>query len=209
MIYLGSSEITGINVGRTPVQRVYSGGHLVWEAESWDFVDDFERSSIGSAWSGSGGVIDNGTLKKNTSEGTAHYWTAEQFSSDDIDVEVTIGTTQDSVQEGVVKFGGGPGSHFAAIQFSKNRFNAFGFNGGWPNYADFPTQSLADGDRIRVSRRGDNFTVKYNGNQIGSFTSSLGKGTSARRIGVEVKMAMNFLIRWYGPTFDAVRIRAN
>ena len=207
-IFEGNKRVGRVFSGDRAISRVYSGSRLVWESQSWDFFDDFERSTIGSAWSGSGGLIEDGALKKNTTAGTARYMINQRFDSDDITVEVVIGTTQDRAQPAVILIGD-PDGHFVAFQFSKDRFHAFGFDGGWPGYGDFPTQPLDDGDKVTLSRKGTQFKILYNDTQIGTFTSALARGASYRRVGVEVKMALNFFIRWYGPTIDAIRVRAD
>lgn len=204
-----SITAAAIYVGNKPIKEVYAGSSKVWSRESWDFFDDFERSSIGSAWQGSGGLIDGGALKKNTTAGTARYMINQRFDSDDITVEVVIGTTQDRVQPATILIGDPPDGDFVALTFSKDRFHAFGFDGGWPGYGDFPTQPLDDGDKITLSRKGTQFTVFYNDSQVGTFTTALARGAGYRRVGVEVKMALNFFVRWYGPTIDAIRVRAN
>ena len=206
--YEGGTGIGGVYAGSHPIASVYVGSSPVWSAQSWDFVDLFERSTIGSAWSGSGGLIENGALKKNTTAGTGRYIINQRFDSDDITVEVVIGTTQDRAQPAVILIGDPPDGHFVALQFSKDRFHAFGFDGGWPSYGDFPAQPLDDGDKVTLSRKGTQFKVLYNDTQIGTFTSALARGASYRRVGIEVKMDMNFFIRWYGPTIDAMRVRA-
>ena len=206
-IHIDGQGIGSIFVGSQPVAEVYRGADLVWSAQSWDFFDDFERSTIGSAWQGSGGVIVDGALKKNTSAGTARYMINQRFDSDDLTVEVVIGTTQDRAQPAVILIGDPPDGDFVALSFSKDRFHAFGFDGGWPGYGDFPAQPLADGDKITLSRTGTQFTVLYNGTQIGTFTSGIARGAGYRRVGVEVNMALNFFVRWYGPTIDEVRVR--
>lgn len=206
---LGSDEPREVRLGSAPVREVYLGAELLWPTDVWDFQDDFERSTIGSAWTGSGGLIEDGALKKNTTAGTARYMINRRFDSDDLTVEVVIGTTDDRVQAGVILIGDPPDGDFVALSFSKERFHAFGFDGGWPGYGELPLQPLADGDKITLTREGTQFTVLYNDNQIGTFTSALARGANYRRVGVEVKMALNFFIRWYGPTFDEVRVRAN
>lgn len=208
-IFEGNKRVDRVFSGDRAISRVYSGSRLVWESQSWDFFDDFERSTIGSAWSGSGGLIANGALKKNTTAGTARYMINQRFDSDDITVEVVIGTTADRAQPAVILIGDPPDGHFVALSFSKDRFNAFGFDGGWLGYGDFPLQPLDDGDKITLSRTGTQFRVLYNDTQIGTFTSALARGASYRRVGVEVKMALNFFIQWYGPTIDAIRVRAD
>ena len=206
--YEGGTGIGGVYAGSQPIASVYVGSSPVWQSQSWDFSDDFERSTIGSAWSGSGGLIENGALKKNTTAGTARYIINQRFDSDDITVEVVIGTTADRAQPATILIGDPPDGDFVALQFSKDRIHAFGFDGGWPGYGDFPTQPLDDGDKVTLSRKGTQFRVLYNDAQIGTFTSGLARGAGYRRVGVEVKMALNFFIRWYGPTIDAMRVRA-
>ena len=208
-IFPGGMDLSGIQVGQTPVKEVWAGDQLVYQLQQWTFADDFNRSTIGSAWTGSGGVIENGALKKNTTAGTARYTINQTFSTDDLTVEVTIGTTADRVQSGTIIMGD-PDGDFVALTFSKERFHAFGFDrGGWPSYGDFPTQPLDDGDKITLSRSGTWFTVSYNGNVVGTFSTGLARGPNFRKVAVEVKMAVNFFVRWYGPTLDAVKVREN
>lgn len=208
MLRIGNTDVTEVSTGSTPVQRIYSGSDLVWEAESWDFHDDFERTSIGSAWSGSGAVIDNGALKKNTSAGEAIYFSTQQFSSDDFTIEVRLGPVQDLQQFAGVGFGSA--NNYITIDFNQVETKAVYYDGiSWIRVLTFPVQVWDEGDILRWERRGTRSDVWRNGTHIGTFYDSHGMGAGNRSMRLTVNMALNFFLRFYGPTFDDVRVRAN
>ena len=202
-----------IYAGNKPIKEVYAGSSKVWSRESWDFFDDFERSSIGSDWQGSGGLIDgaapNRHLKKNTSAGNTTYWTTRQFDGDDFVVEALLGPVQDAQQVGSILWGNP--NEYVFVEFSKSGNNIIGdYNGSaWTTRATLPAQQWAEGDIIRVERTGTTVRAFRNGAPLATGTSTLGRGAGNRRMALGVRMALNFFIRWYGPTFDEVRVRAN
>lgn len=206
---LGSDEPREAFVGADPVREVYLGADLLWPTDVWDFHDDFERTSIGSAWTGSGGVIDNGALKKNTTAGNTTYWTVQQFDGDDFVVEALLGPVQDSQQAGSILWG--TSNDYVFVEFSKSGNNLIGdYNGSvWSTRATLPARQWDAGDVIRVERTGTTVRAFRNGALLATGTSSLGRGAGKRRMALGVRMALNFFIRWYGPTFDEVRVRAN
>lgn len=206
---LGSDEPREVRLGGTPVREVYLGAELLWPTAQWDFHDDFERASIGSAWTGSGGVIENGALKKNTTAGNTTYWTVQQFGGDDFVVEALLGPVADSVQAGSISWGAP--DDYIFVEFSKSGNNIIGdYNGSvWATRASLPAQQWAAGDVIRVERTGTTVRVLRNGTLLATATSTLGRGEGKRRMALGVRMALNFFVRWYGPTFDEVRVRAN
>ena len=210
-IFPGGNKVGALHVGSRPMGAVYAGSRKVWESVSWDFVDDFERSSIGAAWQGSGGVIagtaPNRHLKKNTSAGSTDYWTAQQFGGDDFVVEALLGPVQDSQQAGSIIWG--TSNEYVFVEFSKSGNNVVGdYNGSvWATRATLPAQQWDAGDVIRVERTGTTVRAFRNGTLLATGTSSLGRGAGKRRMALGVRMALNFFIRWYGPTFDEVRVR--
>ena len=211
-IHIDGQGIGAIYVGGQPVAEVYRGADLVWSAQSWDFFDDFERSTIGSAWQGSGGLIDgtapNRHLKKNTSAGNTAYWTVQQFDGDDFVVEALLGPVQDAQQAGSIVWGSP--TDYVFVEFSKSGNNIIGdYNGSvWTTRASLPAQQWDAGDVIRVERTGTTVRAFRNGTLLATGTSTLGRGAGKRRMALGVRMALNFFIRWYGPTFDEVRVRA-
>lgn len=218
MIYLGGTEISGsdIYIGTERPAAIYVGTEQIWPtdtepAPSWDFFDDFERTSIGSAWTGSGGLIagtaPNRHLKKNTSAGSADYWTVQQFSSDDLTVRATLGPVDDLQQRASVILGSP--AQYVYIEFSKSGGQIGDYNGtSWTQRASVPVLSWAAGDVIEVRRRGTTISVLRNGTQIASGSSSIAIGSAYRRVALSVRMAVNLFVNWYGPTFDDVGIRA-
>lgn len=210
---IGSEEPQEVRLGGTPVREVYLGSELLWPTEQWDFFDDFERSTVGSAWQGSGGVIagtaPNRHLKKNTSAGSTSYWTSQQFDGDDFVAEALLGPVQDAQQAGSILWGNP--QEYLYVEFSKTANNLIGdYNGSvWTRRADLPAQSWGEGDVIRVERTGTTVRVSRNGTLLATATSTLARGVGKRRFGLSVRMDLNFFVRWYGPTFDEVRARTS
>lgn len=216
-IYIGPDEVSAVYIGGTLASAVYIGDVKIWPTgtppgESWDFEDDFERSSIGTTdWTGSGGLIagtaPNRYLRKNSSAGSADYWTTRQFASDDLEAEGLIGPIMDLQQVAAIIFGSS--SRYVALEFSKSVTKAFAYNGSsWPLLRDFGAIPWAEGDLIRLKRSGSTFTLYRNGTSLGTFTSSEGMGPTHRRVALNVRMALN-VISWYGPTWNKISIRAN
>lgn len=212
MIYLGGIEISDIYLGTERPSAIYVGTEKVWPADtepapSWDFFDDFNRASIGSSWTGSGALIEAGALKKNSTAGSADYWTAQQFSSDDLTVRATLGEVQDRQQAASILIGSP--SQYAYIEFGKSGGAIGDYDGTrWNSRATVPAQAWTAGDVIEVRRRGTAITVLRNGTVIASASSSQGIGPAHRRVALSVRMARNLFINWYGPTIDSVGIRA-
>lgn len=214
MIYLGGTEISDIYIGTERPSAIYVGTDKIWPtdtepAPSWDFFDDFERTSLGPDWIGTGALITAGTLRKNTSAGSSRNWLDRTFDSDDIEIEVTIGTTMDNVQLGIMMIGSGiTNDDYVMLEFSKQTMRVRTWTGVFTTVATLPTQSLNDGAVINMKRSGNNFTVTYDGSIIGTFTSAVALGAAYRRVALTVNMANNFFVNWYGPTFDSVGVAA-
>lgn len=212
MIYLGGIEISEIYIGTERPAAIYVGTEKIWPSDtepapSWDFFDDFNRTAIGTAWTGSGGLIDAGVLKKNTTPGSADYWTVQQFSSDDLTVRATLGPIADAQQKAAILIGSTAQNIY--VEFSKQAGIVGAYNGTtWSTLINFGAIAWAAGDVIEVRRRGTSITVLRNGTQIASASSSVAIGSAHRRVALSVKMAENFFVKWYGPTFDDVGILA-
>lgn len=216
-VYVGNSNPRGIYLGVAPVRGIYVGNELIWPPDTdptptpeYDFYDDFERSTLGPDWEGTGALIDAGTLKKSTSAGNSRNWIAQTFDSDDLEIITTIGTTQDDQQLGEILIGSGlPNDDYVRLLFSKQSMRADTWTGAFNTVATLPAQPLNDGDTVGLSRQGDTFTVTYNGNTLGTFTSSVAKGPEYRRVALAVNMALVFIARFYGPTFDDIGVIAH
>lgn len=216
-IFVGDQEPQAIYLGGSLVSEIYKGDEKIWPIWSdpdpqpeWDFFDDFERASLGADWVGTGAVIHEGTLRKSTSSGTSRNWTNRTFDSDDIEVEVTIGTTMDNQQLGIILIGSGVANDdYVMLEFSKQTMRVRTWTGVFSNVATLPTQTLSDGAVINLRRRGNDFTVTYDGGVIGTFTSAVALGADYRRVALTVNMATNFFVNWYGPTFDDVGVLAH
>lgn len=212
MIYLGGTEISEIYIGTERPAAIYVGTEKIWPtdtepAPSWDFFDDFNRAAIGTAWTGSGGLIDAGVLKKNTVAGSADYWTAQQFSSDDLTVRATLGPIQDAAQKAAILIGSTAQNIY--VEFSKQAGILGAYNGTtWSTLTNFGAIAWAAGDVIEMRRRGTTISVLRNGTQIASASSSAAIGSAHRRVALSVRMGENFFVKWYGPTFDEVGILA-
>lgn len=209
---IGGKPVSNVYLGDSQVSGIYLGSKEIWTSRFWDFEDDFERSSIGSAWQGSGGVIagtaPNRHLKKNNTAGSTAYWTAQQFGGDDFVIEALIGPVLDSQQAASIMWG--TPNEYLYVEFSKTRNNIIGDYDGWAwnTRANLPQQSWTEGDTIRVERTGTTVNVFRNGSLLATATSSLARGVGKRRAALSVRMDKNYLLSWYGPTFDEVRVRA-
>lgn len=207
-IYTGSHPIKGVYAGSHPIKEVYAGSRLVWAAKTWDWIDDFERASIGTAWTGSGALITgtapNRYLRKNTAAGSADLWTAQQFSTDDIEVEAVLGPVPDAQQRAAIMLGSSAQNIY--VEFGQ-QFGIIGdYNGSaWTTRTTFGGRTWAQGDIINVRRSFNTITVSRNGSEIATATSTVAKGTNFRRVALSVKMAVN-IFAFYGPGFDTVKI---
>lgn len=212
MIYLGGTEISEIYIGTERPAAIYVGTEKIWPTDTepapvWDFFDDFERASIGSAWTGSGGLIADGALKKNTSSGSADYWTAQQFSSDDLTVRATLGPVTDAQQKAAILIGSTAQNIY--VEFSQQTGIIGAYNGTtWSTLNNFGSIAWAAGDVIEMRRRGTTISVLRNGTQIASASSSVAIGSAHRRVALSVKANTVFITTFYGPTFDDVGILA-
>lgn len=213
MIYSGSTPVAGVYLGDRPVSAVYRGSSKIWPPDTpgeptpptYAFYDDFERATIGSDWQGSGGVIDNGALKKSTTAGNADYWTTRQFDTDDLDVTVTLGPIGDRQQPISVLLGSS--AQYIYVEFSQSSGVLGAYDGStWNILHDYGAISWAEGDTLRVIRSGTTVTMYRNGAEVSTVTTSVALGTAFRRVGLTVRMAENFFTKWYGPTVDAIGV---
>lgn len=216
-IFVGGQPPLAVYLGGSPVTAIYRGNSLIWPPDTgpdptpvWDFYDDFERATLGTNWVGTGAVIYQGTLRKSTTQGNARVWINQTFDSDDIEVEVTIGTTMDAVQLGEILIGSGVANDdYVRLLFSKNSLRADQWTGSFTTIETFSSQPLDDGDVINLRRIGQDFTVTYNGTVVGTFSSSVAMGADYRRVALAVNMDNNFFVNWFGPTFDDVAVLAH
>jgi hypothetical protein len=186
------------------IRRVTLDGVQIWP--SWAFFDDFERSTIGANWQGSGALIELGRLKKNTTNGSADYWTSQQFAGDDLYVRTVLGPIQDAQQRASIILGSP--STYVFVEFSKTGGIIGDYDGWtWTTRATIPSLALATGDVIEVSRVGTTVTLKHNGATVATATSTQGRGVGNRRVGLSVRRDSNFFGTFYGPTFDEVGVR--
>ncbi len=191
------------------VKRIMIGGAEAWSAvkdlltgSGFTIWDDFEASTINTAiWSGSGGLISGGELKKNTANGTGSYWTISQFGSDDITVEVQLGTVTDQNQRSSVLLGST--AQYIYVEFSGS-FGVLGdYNGStWTSRNDFGGRTWKAGDRIKLIRSGDSLTLYQNTTVIATASSTVAKGTAFRRLGLDVRRDSNPFGTYYSPTFE-------
>lgn len=210
MINLGTKTVSAVYAGTKLVSAVYQGSVKVWPTDTtppgptYVFFDDFERATIGTAWTGSGALIESGVLKKNTAAGSADIWTAQSFATDDIDVTAILGPIQDSQQKAAILIGSTAQNVY--LEFSKTSGVLGAYNGTtWTTLSNFGGLAWAPGDEVRLVRSGTTITAYRNGSVIATGTSSVARGTAYRKVALSVKMAINF-VRFYGPTFDSVGI---
>lgn len=214
-IHFGGSKIGQVFFGSQPIKEVYAGSQLVWSAEKWDFEDDFERALIGSDWSGSGGVIagsaPNRHLKKNTSAGSADYWTVRQFDTDDIEVETVLGPVDVGHVRAAILVGNPQGTYIY-VEYQANGGTLSHYTGSqWQQFAPVSAKpgGYTQGDVVVLKRTGTLVEFIVNGQVLGSGTSTHGRGVGSRRVALSVRSLVEFFIPRYGPTYDRVRIRAN
>lgn len=209
---IGGSPVSNVYLGDSQVSGIYLGSQEIWTSRYWDFEDDFERSSIGSAWEGSGGVIagsaPNRHLKKDASNGSSDYWTVQPFSGDNFVVEALLGPVQSSDQAGSIIWGNF--NEYVFVEFSKSRNNVISDYDGrvWTARATFPNQAWDEGDVVRVERTGNVVSVYRNGSLLASAISNLARGAGKRRLGISVRKHSDIWRSYYGPTYDEVRARA-
>lgn len=186
------------------IRRVTLDGVQIWP--SWAFFDDFERSTIGTAWTGSGALIEAGYLKKDNTNGSADYWTSQQFVGDDLYVRTVLGPIRDSQQRAVILLGSTGTSVY--VEFSKRGGVLGDYDGrARTTRATIPSLALATGDVMEVSRVGTTVTLKRNGATVTTATSTQGRGAGNRRVGLSVRRDSNIFGKYYGPTFDEVGVR--
>lgn len=213
-IYAGATPVTGVYIGATPVTAVYQGTVKIWPPDTtnppdpvptYKFYDDFNRTTIGPDWTGSGGLIDAGALKKNNTNGSADYWTARTFDTDDLDVTAVLGPVTDPAQLAWIMLGSP--SAYVYVEFSRNVGVIGDYNGtSWVARSNFGAIPWTTGDTIRVTRSGSTVTVYRNGAVVATGVSSVARGTAYRRVGLSVRRASNFFGTYYGPTFDSVGV---
>lgn len=207
-IYLGDQPPSAIYLGVQPVSAIYLGDQKIWPTSTPDpvytFYDDFNRTTIGAAWTGAGAVIVNGELKKNATNGSADYYTATQFATDDLDVTAVVGTVTDPAQRASILLGS-PAQYIYA-EVSANGGIIGDYNGSvWTTRANVPA-GLASGDTLRLRRQGTTVTLSRNGTTIATATSSVALGPSFRRVGLSVRRDSNVLGTYYGPTWTSVGV---
>lgn len=186
------------------IKRVTRDGVQIWP--SWAFFDDFQRTTIGTAWTGSGALIESGYLKKNNTNGSADYWTAQTFTGDDRTVRVVLGPIQDSQQRASILLGSS--ASYVFVEFSKSGGVIGDYDGyAWNNRADVPSMALLTGDVLELTRVGTSLVLKRNDVTVVTASSSQGRGTAHRRVALSVRRNSNVFGTYYGPTFDSVGVR--
>lgn len=199
----GSSTYTSIE---SIWEGTASGYNLLWEKNPWYFTDDFERTTLGSDWVVTGGSqISAGQLRKNNSNGSADNWTAQSFPTDDLYVEVTLGTINGTSQRSSIALGSPDRYVFA--EFSVNGGIIGDYDGTyWSTRANIPSLSLAQGDTIVLRRWGTSITFLHNGTIRATATSSQAQGAAYRRVNLSVRRETNYYSTYYSPAFDDVKI---
>lgn len=210
MIYLGATAPSAIYLGASPVSAIYLGDVKIWPVgttgPTYELYDDFERTSIGSAWTGSGAIISSGQLKKSRVTGSADLWSAVQLAADDLDVTVTIGDVTDAVQRASLLVGSS--AAYIYFDFCHNDWILGAYDGTtWTNLTTGGAIAWTKGDKLRLTRVGSLIVVYRNGVQLASVTSSVAIGAAYRRIGFTVRSWAGFFTpTYYGPLIDAVAV---
>lgn len=215
-IFAGGGNVSKIYIGATEVKSVYAGSTLVWTGEEpWDFVDDFERSTIGTDWTGSGGLIagtaPNRHLKKNSSAGSSDYWTVRQFDTDDIEVRTVLGPVDSGDIRAAIIIGN-PSGQYVYVEFQANGGTLSYYNGSqWVQFSPVSAKpgGYTQGDVVVLKRTGTLVEFIVNGTVLASGATTVGRGPGSRRVALSVRSLTQLFIPRYGPTYDEVRIRAN
>lgn len=215
-INAGGLNVSKIYAGAVEVKEVYVGSSLVWSGERWDFVDDFERASVGTIdWSGSGGLIEgsspNRYLKKNTATGSADYWTTKWFSTENIEVRTVLGPVDSGDVRAAIMIGN-PTSTYVYVEFQASGGTLSHYTGAaWQQFAPVSAKpgGYTAGDVVVLKRTGTLVEFIVNGTVLGSGNSTWGRGLGARQVALSVRASNVFFVNRYGPTFDEVKIRAN
>lgn len=215
-IYYGSTELPNVYLGAQRLASVYAGSMPVWTGEApWAFIDDFERTSVGTDWTGSGGLIagtaPNRHLKKNTSTGSADYWTVRQFDTDDIEVRTVLGPVDvGDIRAAIII--GNPSGTYVYVEYQANGGTLSYYNGSqWLQFAPVSAKSggYTQGDVVVLKRTGVLVEFIVNGTVLASGSTTVGRGPGNRRVALSVRAATQIFATRYGPTYDEVRIRAN
>jgi len=207
-IIVGNNPATGMPA---PAREIWLGAEKVWPALTWEFEDDFERPNgpPGPKWSGSGGWINNGTLRKDGNPGEGRLWTVQQFSSDDLVVRAKLGPIDNGTIRAGIKLGNPTyGSNWVGVDFSDTVLDIVGYDGDWPILASAPAEPWGAGDELELRREGETLTVYRNGDEVLQGQSPLAIGSSYRHVNLTVNMEeQGFLnIENHGPSFESVRV---
>lgn len=208
-IVVGNNPATGMPA---PAREIYLGSQKIWPALTWVFEDNFNRPNgePGPNWqnNGVGAWINNNQLRRNGNPGEGTIWTAQQFGTDDLVVEVVLGAIDASDEFSAIKIGSG--SNYVSVDYHSNETKAVYYDGAsWVRIKTLPTRTWSEGDTLRVSRTGTDFEVHYNGNLLDTFTDGHGIGPEHRRVALTTNMSESgnvITTQNYSPAFDSVRV---
>ncbi|WP_146743844.1 hypothetical protein [Corynebacterium heidelbergense] len=175
-------------------------------------MDDFNRSSLGSGYSGSGiDTVNSAFVRVTAGSGRWTRWTtADVAQGDDWVAETVIYDLPDPVQESGIMIGSAE-SDCVAVMFCPNTL----YLGYWKGNAFTELQRLDKpwlkaGSTVRMSRSGQLVTVDIDGSRAASglIPAAWLQGSGTRKLFLRLNMYRGWLgPSYYSPGLDLLRAR--
>lgn len=191
---VGSNSVSDLYVG-SKAAKMYVGSKRVWPV--WLVFDDFTGTALSSAWTGSGVILTEGMLKKDSTNGASDIWSVESFESDDVTVGITVGDVTSSTQAAAFLFGSP--TNYVYFEFKKASWILGTYNGSVWSTLKSGTTTINSNSPIQMVRSGTSVTVYLNGAQIATATTSIPSGPANRQMALTVRRGSSTS---YGPTID-------
>lgn len=212
-IHRAGREVSAIYHGSRPIKEVYHGSRRVWSGVD-TFFDDFERSSIGSAWLPYGGATgifgeapNRYARRSDTSAGQSDIWTARRFEYQNIEVEITIPGGHDRAQATSIIIGERDVLYYY-IEFTNNRYVLGEYDGvRWTNLRDIGSRTFNAGDRVGLSYVNGVLSTRHNTNNFTGTTPSFTLPATNRRLGFTFRADRVFIASFYSPGVDEVTVK--
>lgn len=205
-IIIDGKSVKKIYHGSIPVKQVWIGGNKVWSSgPSWEFTDAFTGTALSNYWSTSGGIIvSNGAATKNNTNGSSDAWCNTLINSNEVAVEVTVGTVGNNTESSSILMG--DTWQYVYAEFNKDGGVIGEYDGkGWlvlQAYGLYP--QLAKGDIVSLRRKGRQVELFLNEKPLCSRETNL-KPANSYRGGFSVRRSGNLFSSNYSPTIDMFR----